>query len=90
MYIIKSHLLGLSKWKEAITGKPHNMSLLSKLTTAVDVRLELWKYRRVYDMVLNDWLKCPFKRVSNLYTSVNHHNYVSYVAGYWTCCKESV
>ena len=74
MYIIKSHLLGLSKWKEAITGKPHDMSLLSKLTTAVDVRLELWKYRRVYDMVLNDWLKCPFKRVSNLYTSVNHHN----------------
>lgn len=65
MYIIKSHLFGLNKWKEAITGKPHDMSLLSKLITAVDVRLELWKYRRVYDMVLNDWLKCPFKRVSH-------------------------
>ena len=68
MYIIKSHLLGLNKWKEAITGKPHDMSLLSQLIVAVDVRLELWKYRRVYDMVLNDWLKCPFKRVRNYHT----------------------
>lgn len=42
------------------------MSLMSKLIVAVDVRLELWKYRRVYDMVLNDWLKCPFKRVSHI------------------------
>ena len=39
MYIIRSHLLGLNKWKEAITGQPHDMTLLSKLTSGVDTRL---------------------------------------------------
>lgn len=83
MYIIRSHLLGLNKWKEAITGKPHDMSLLTKLITAVDMRLELWKYRRVYDMVLNDWLKCPFKRVS-YYCALKYY-YVYISVGYYSC-----
>ena len=26
MFVVRSRLLGLSKWKEAITGKPHNLS----------------------------------------------------------------
>ena len=90
MYIIKSHLLGLNKWKEAITGKPHDMTLLSKLIIAVDVRLELWKYRRVYDMVLNDWLKCPFKRVSHIPVYSGYPLVVSHTVGYCSCCKESV
>ena len=85
MYIIRSHLLGLNKWKEAITGKPHDMSLLSKLITAVDMRLELWKYRRVYDMVLNDWLKCPFKRVSYYCTCAVIYYYVYISVGYYSC-----
>ena len=89
MYIIKSHLLGLNKWKEAITGKPHDMSLMSKLIVAVDVRLELWKYRRVYDMVLNDWLKCPFKRVSHV-TVIMIIIVCYYLVGYCSCCKESI
>lgn len=77
MYIIRSHLLGLNKWKEAITGQPHDMTLLSKLTNGVDTRLELWKYRRVYDTVLGDWLNCPFKQVSCRITTVSHGSHVT-------------
>eukprot|EP00731_Ephydatia_muelleri_P030623 Em0022g137a len=46
---IRARMMGLSKWKEAITGKPQDHTEIASLMDRFFVRHELWKYRRAYD-----------------------------------------
>ena len=52
-----------SKWKEAITGEPYDLSFLQQMAVQMDIRRELWKYIQVSQQEICDWKRQLFGKV---------------------------
>ncbi len=55
-----------SKWKEAITGEPYDLSFLKSMAVQMDIRQELWKFIEVSTHQIKDWKRQMFKKVSRI------------------------
>lgn len=51
-------------WREAITGQVEDLSFLSRLSSQLITRKDLWKYYQVTYHHIKDWKKTDIKKLS--------------------------